>query len=599
MTQGTARKLISRLKTFSMLPLLLAAAGLSAWAVYSVPAPIVDRMLEADLRKQADTWRRAVLLHLENSKDAFVLGDLDEHDQEYLGLVPETSDVYRLKLFEADGTIFWSTRPEEIGERNTKPYFQSVVSQGLVYYKHEEKPATEVDGLRTAANADGSIPNRDVAEVYSPVLHDGIFIGAIEFYSDITDTRNTFITRVRISLALISLVTVAAMTIVSAVIYKANRRSLRQVEERSARDQEAMANQLQLAREVKLLGELNEWLQSCRSLGELFDMVSEFMGHLLPDAEGSIYVFSNSRDVLDGCSSWNGGSHKDHIQPGECWGLRRGRTYEFGASEVEFTCAHAEPHDGRPYFCFPILAHGETVGLMHLRARPSRAGDFAGCKQLAQMCAEQISMAIANVKMRDQLHDQSVRDSLTGLFNRRHMTESLRKFVGASQNSGKPLSVVSIDVDHFKKFNDNHGHDAGDMVLRAVGAAMEQACDGDEVACRPGGEEFALLLPGVSPDDAITKAELLRQSIEDVVVRYGEKALPRISISLGVAHYPAHGTMPQDLLRASDEALYEAKAKGRNQVCVAEGASPLPRNPAALPVADSAEDAEDRQKGAA
>ncbi|NSY39243.1 sensor domain-containing diguanylate cyclase [Leisingera sp. ANG59] len=583
MTHGPARKLAAKLKSFSLLPLLLAAAALAARAVYSVPAPIVDRMLEADLRKQADTWRRSVLLHLSSSKDAFIVGDLNDHDEEYLSLVPETSDVYRLKLFAADGTIFWSTRRENIGERNTKPYFQSVVAQGLIYYKHEERPATEVDGLEAAVNADGSIPYREVAEVYSPVMHDGIFIGAIEFYSDITDVRNTFITRVRISLALISLVTVAAVTIVSVVVYRTNRRSLRQIEERSAKDQEIMANQLQLAREVKLLGELNEWLQSCRSLDELFGMVSEFMGHLLPDSEGSIYVFSNSRDVLDGCSSWNGGSHKDHIQPGECWGLRRGRTYEFGASEVEFTCEHAKPHDGRPYFCFPILAHGETVGLMHLRARPGRAGDFSGCKPLAQMCAEQISMAIANVRMRDQLHDQSVRDPLTGLFNRRHMTETLRKFVGASQNSGKPLSVVSIDVDHFKKFNDNHGHDAGDMVLRAVGAAMAQACDGDEVACRPGGEEFALLLPGVCPEDAVTKAELLRQAIEDVAVRYGEKALPRISISLGVAHYPAHGTMPQDLLRASDEALYEAKAKGRNQVCVADGTSPLPRDPAALP----------------
>ncbi|MCB4455903.1 sensor domain-containing diguanylate cyclase [Leisingera sp. McT4-56] len=591
MTHRPAGKLLSKLKTLLLLPLMLAAAALSAWAVYSVPSPIVDRMLEADLRKQADTWRRAVLLHLSNSKDAFVLGELDEHDREYLNLVPKTSDVYRLKLFESDGTIFWSTRAEEIGQRNTKEYFQTAVSQGVVYYKHEEKPATEVDGLMTAVNPDGSIPNREVAEVYSPVMHDGIFIGAIEFYSDITDVRNTFISRVRMSLALISLVTVTAMAIVSAVVFKSNRRSLRQVEERSAKDQEIMANQLQLAREVKLLGELNEWLQSCRSLGELFDMVSEFMSHLLPDSEGSIYVFSNSRDVLDGCASWNGGSHKDHIQPGECWGLRRGRTYEFGASEVEFTCAHAEPHDGRPYFCFPILAHGETVGLMHLRSRPSRAGDFSGCKQLAQMCAEQISMAIANVRMRDQLHDQSVRDPLTGLFNRRHMTECLRKFVGASQSRGRPLSVVSIDVDHFKKFNDNHGHDAGDMVLRAVGTALEQACDGEEVACRPGGEEFALLLPGVHPEDAVTKAELLRQAVEDVVVRYGEKALPRISISLGVAHYPAHGTMPQDLLRASDEALYEAKAKGRNQVCVAEGTAAAPRNPPAqIAAAGSAQD---------
>ncbi|MEX0305369.1 MAG: diguanylate cyclase [Leisingera sp.] len=569
MRNHVARTLFNRLKTFSLFFALLSVAGLAAWAVLAVPAPIVDRMLEADLRKQADLWQRNVLLHLNNSEDAFVLGYLEDHDAEFLGLVPKTSDVYRLKLFEADGTIFWSTRPEDIGERNTKPYFQSAVSRGLVFYKHEEKPATEVDGLRTAVNPDGSIPLREVAEVYSPVMHEGIFIGAIEFYSDITEVRNTFISRVRISLALISVVVLAAMTIVSVVVYKSNRRSVRQIEERSAKDHEIMANQMQLAREVKLLGELNEWLQSCRSLGELFEMVSEFMSHLLPDAEGSVYVFSNSRDVLDGCVSWNGGSHKDHIHPGECWGLRRGRTYEFGSTEVAFTCEHAEPHDGRPYFCFPILAHGETVGLMHLRARPSRAGDFADCKSLAQMCAEQISMAIANVRMRDQLHDQSVRDPLTGLYNRRHMTDSLRKLIHASELRGTPLSVVGVDVDHFKKFNDNHGHDAGDMVLRAVGSALEKACDGDEVACRPGGEEFTLILPGVTPEDAVTRAELLRQAVEDITVRYGEKNLPTITISAGVAHFPKHGLMPQELLRAADEALYAAKAKGRNQICIA------------------------------
>ncbi|MFY0310267.1 diguanylate cyclase [Leisingera sp. D0M16] len=568
MTNRLARTLLPQFKAYSLFFALLAVAALAAWAVLTVPAPIVDRMLEADLRKQAGTWRRAVLLHLSSSEDTFVLGDLTERDTEYLSLMPKTSDVYRLNLFEADGTIFWSTRAENIGDRNTKPYFQSTVSKGVVYYKHEEKPATEVDGLMTAVNPDGSIPVREVAEVYSPVMHEGIFIGAIEFYSDITEVRNTFITRVRFSLALISIVTIAAMTVVTIVVFKTNRRTMRQVEERSAKDHEVMANQMQLAREVKLLGELNEWLQSCRSLDELFKMVSEFMSHLLPDAEGSVYVFSNSRDVLDGCVSWNGGSHKDHIHPGECWGLRRGRTYEFGSTEVAFTCEHAEPHDGRPYFCFPILAHGETVGLMHLRARPSRAGDFTSCKQLAQMCAEQISMAIANVRMRDQLHDQSVRDPLTGLYNRRHMTDSLRKLIHASELRGTALSVVAVDVDHFKKFNDNHGHDAGDMVLRAVGSALEKACDGDEVACRPGGEEFTLILPGATPEDAVTRAELLRQQVEEITVRYGEKNLPRITISAGVAHFPRHGLIPQELLRAADDALYAAKAKGRNQICV-------------------------------
>jgi diguanylate cyclase (GGDEF)-like protein len=334
-----------------------------------------------------------------------------------------------------------------------------------------------------------------------------------------------------------------------------------------------MEQQLQLAREVRLLGELNEWLQSSRSLDELFDMVGKFMTHILPHCEGSIYVYSNSRDVLDGCTSWNGASHKDHIQPESCWGLRRGRTFSTGESEVSFTCEHIDSTDDRPYFCFPILAHGETVGLMTLKAASdATTEDFEAGKRLSQMCAEQISMAIANVRMRDQLHDQSVRDPLTGLFNRRHLTESLRKMITRSVKDGSPLSIVSIDVDHFKKFNDNHGHDAGDMVLRAVGSAMVQLCDGDEVACRQGGEEFMMLLPYLSKEETFDRAEKLRKTIEEITVRYGEKNLPKITISIGLAHFPDHGTMPQDLMRAADEALYEAKAKGRNQTVIADHA---------------------------
>ncbi|MDP5217840.1 diguanylate cyclase [Ruegeria sp. 2205SS24-7] len=410
---------------------------------------------------------------------------------------------------------------------------------------------------------------RDVAETVTPVTSGGAYLGALEFFTDVTELRKTFLERVQPLMFLISGLVVTSIFMVLLVVYRANRMQLRTLSNRNDKERKLMEDQLRLAREVRLLGELNEWLQSSRSLDELFDMVSRFMTHILPGAEGSVYVYSNSRDVLDGCASWNGGSHKAHIHPEGCWGLRRGRTYEFGASEIDFVCEHAEPHDGRPYFCFPILAHGETVGLLHLRSHEGRGEEFHSSRKLAQLCAEQISMAIANVRMRDQLHDQSVRDPLTGLFNRRHMTESLRKGISRSQQTGAPLSLIAVDVDHFKKFNDTHGHDAGDMVLRAVGAALEQGCDRDEVACRIGGEEFVLILPDNTPDDAMMRAEQLRQAVEAVSVRYGEKALPRITISVGVAHYPAHGTIPQDLLRAADDALCNAKDKGRNQVQVA------------------------------
>ncbi|SDW63493.1 diguanylate cyclase (GGDEF) domain-containing protein [Ruegeria halocynthiae] len=559
----------SGLKIAGISLMLMMLTALAGWGIYAIPAPVVDRMLESDLRLRASQLNQHIASHLHDVEATFKHAIMDDHDQEFLELLPETSEIYRFKLFDRNGRVFWSTRAPDVGTTNTKPYFQEILATGGSYYKHEEKPIAEVSGLNHEVMAGSGKKTCHVAEIYTPVVIDGEFLGAIAFYSDITPQRDLFITRVRWSLAVLSGVSLLALTAVILVIYRTNRRQVRDLRARAAKERELMDDQLRLAREVRLLGELNEWLQSSRSLDELFDMVSRFMTHILPEAEGSVYVYSNSRDVLDGCASWNEGSHKAHIHPEGCWGLRRGRTYEFGASEIDFICEHAEPHDGRPYFCFPILAHGETVGLLHLRAHDGREEAFHDSKKLAQLCAEQVSMAIANVRMRDQLHDQSVRDPLTGLFNRRHMTETLRKSINRSQQNGSPISLIAVDVDHFKKFNDTHGHDAGDMVLRAVGSALEQGCDRDEIACRIGGEEFMLILPDNTPDDAMTRAEQVRQAVEGISVRYGEKSLPRITISVGVAHYPAHGVMPQDLMRSADDALYAAKDKGRNQVQVA------------------------------
>lgn len=337
-----------------------------------------------------------------------------------------------------------------------------------------------------------------------------------------------------------------------------------------AQEKQENLRQQALNREIKLLSELNEWLQSSSSLDELFNMVSQFLTMLLPGCGGAIYVYSNSRDVLDGACAWNGAKLEAHIRPDACWGLRRGRTYIYGDNLVSFSCDHVEPHDDTAYICLPILAHGETVGLMHLTPAENVSGsDFLKQRKLAQMAAEQVSLAIANTRMRDELHNQSIRDSLTGLYNRRHFIESLRKRIDTSKHTGHPVSLVSIDVDHFKKFNDNHGHDAGDMVLRAVGTALEQACDGEQLPCRLGGEEFMVLLPESSQDDAAGFAEKLRVAVEQITVRYGEKTLPRITISLGVASYPKNGAMPQDLMKSADDALYDSKAAGRNQVTLA------------------------------
>ncbi len=210
--------------------------------------------------------------------------------------------------------------------------------------------------------------------------------------------------------------------------------------------------------------------------------------------------------------------------------------------------------------------------MMHLTAHDADSERFMTRPKPAQMCAEQISLAIANVRMRDELHFQAIRDPLTGLHNRRHMMDTLRRRIETRKSA--PFSIISIDIDHFKNFNDNHGHDAGDVVLRAVGEVLATSCNGSEVACRMGGEEQMHMLPDLDHQTALARAEVVRAAVAELTVRYGDKNLPQITISVGVAGYPGDGAMPQDVIRAAGEALYAAKANGRNCVISARDVVP-------------------------
>lgn len=353
-------------------------------------------------------------------------------------------------------------------------------------------------------------------------------------------------------------------------------------EEAEKRSAAALTSEKERQHQVTMVSALGEWLQSCKSLEELYKIVSGHMARLLPGSSGELYIYSNSRDVLDGACCWGDTSLQEHINVDDCWGLRRGRSYTYGAGEVEFECGHVAEQNWQKdfgcYFCIPIVAHGDTVGLLHVklgqecqpRACTSSCQSLNDKRRFVIQCAEHISLAVANVKLRDELRDQSIRDALTGLFNRRYLIENLRREVARATKNGRPLSLISCDADHFKKLNDNHGHDAGDSVLRAISEVMSHMFDGDEVCCRFGGEEFLILLPDTDRPTALRRAEELRLAVEGHIVRYGNTNLPPVTLSLGVATAPEDGTIPQALISKADVALYRAKAEGRNKVCLAD-----------------------------
>ncbi|MEL6206516.1 MAG: diguanylate cyclase [Pseudomonadota bacterium] len=231
----------------------------------------------------------------------------------------------------------------------------------------------------------------------------------------------------------------------------------------------------------------------------------------------------------------------------------------------------------------PIIAQGETIGLMHLvfgalampnSSIPVSDGEFLSQRwATAQTCAEQISLAIANVQLRHELEDRSVRDQLTGLWNRRRFLQVGAQEVRNGEEAGQPFSLVVLDIDFFKRINDTYGHDGGDLVVRDVAAGLLRHANEGALPCRLGGEEFVVVLPWADTGKALVIAEDIRAEIAAVEVRLGETILPSVTASAGVATFPAHGTTIGSLLRVADLALYAAQESGRDRTVSADSPS--------------------------
>ena len=194
-------------------------------------------------------------------------------------------------------------------------------------------------------------------------------------------------------------------------------------------------------------------------------------------------------------------------------------------------------------------------------------------QQLAYTVVEQASMALSNLKLRDALREQSIRDPLTGLYNRRYMEAVFKQQLSRVTRHLHPLGIIMIDIDHFKLFNDTHGHAAGDALLRELARFLQNHIRSEDVACRYGGEEFILIMPDASLETARQRAEQLRGEAKGIHIHDAGLSLEGITLSLGVAVYPQHGRNREDVMRAADAALYRAKQEGRDKVIVAERAN--------------------------
>jgi diguanylate cyclase (GGDEF)-like protein/PAS domain S-box-containing protein len=332
-------------------------------------------------------------------------------------------------------------------------------------------------------------------------------------------------------------------------------------------------------REMALLGEAGELLQRCHSTEEAYRAVKRLGQRLFAAESGMLAVLDASNTFAEVVVCWGGPAPGAPIfAPDQCWALRRGRPYVVDTPESSPLCEHLGPRAlSAPYLCIPMRAQGAPIGILHLRLGPERDSSLGGPgtparevrRRLAFGMAERVAVALGNLRLQEMLRNQVTRDPVTGLFNRRYMTESLEREVHRAKRHRTPLGIVMLDVDHFKSFNDRYGHDAGDRLLRALGEFLRTHTRGQDVACRYGGDEFTLILPGASLDVTQRRAEQLRHEFNALRTRYPDAVLGVVTLSIGVATFPAQGGSWEVVLRAADAALYRAKHDGRDRVAAA------------------------------
>jgi diguanylate cyclase (GGDEF)-like protein/PAS domain S-box-containing protein len=327
--------------------------------------------------------------------------------------------------------------------------------------------------------------------------------------------------------------------------------------------------------ESTLLSEMGELLQTCVNEAEADKILSRFAGDLFPELSGALSMIKASRNAVERTASWGIDVSAAIFLPENCWALRRGRVHASGGSNGRMRCSHIEPTCAGSFVCVPMMAHGEALGVLHLFRLDGQDLDESELR-LAMMVAERIGLAAANLRLREVLKAQSIRDPLTGLFNRRYMEESFERELHRANRDGSTIGAIMLDLDHFKQFNDTFGHDGGDVILEEFSALLLARTRKEDIVCRYGGEEFLIILPGASLEDTQIRAESLLGAAKKIAVSSRGRELGPISASIGVALYPKHGNTLGSLIGAADEALYQAKAHGRGCV-VSAGSPPIPK----------------------
>lgn len=323
-------------------------------------------------------------------------------------------------------------------------------------------------------------------------------------------------------------------------------------------------------RNVALISQMNDDLQVCKTLAETSPLIALYMRRLFPVNPGAVFLINESRSLVELLVEWGGSTVDPAFTREECWALRKGKLHMVDGPGTGVLCPHVAKHI-QAYMCVPMIAQGDVLGMTYLQSPPSKSGtgSMEACRELLISLSDDLALNLSSIRSREALRHQSVRDPLTRLFNRRYMLESLERELARARRRNLSLAVVMIDIDNFKRFNDTHGHLAGDTVLSEVGRFLLSNVRAEDIACRYGGEELTLIMPDADSVSILQRLELIREKIAGIQFEHLSQRVGSVTVSMGLAIFPGHGQTPEELLQSADTALYSAKKNGRNRVEIA------------------------------
>ncbi|MEZ8721512.1 diguanylate cyclase [Vibrio pomeroyi] len=472
-------------------------------------------------------------------------GGVDVDD--YIGNLTQANTRLRIQVINLDGVVIGDTDLSDhalagVENHSDRPEFQQALKSGLgsdvrfstvtsvdrIYYSHKE------------------------------TINDNSFVIVISSPMHQLKQMNFQLMGILIGMVVLSL------SFLIGTSYVSNRQIVHKVEEEQKKQDERIR---QRTHEIELMHRLANMLAACNNMVEAQQIVSDILPRILGNVNGSVSLMRASRNQLitqlDWGETWPGSAS---FAPEECWSLRKGRAHQSNDDFHSLTCGHMHEMENNQTLCIPLTAHGNTIGIMHLYFGVGDIKIDPITEQLAFSVSEHLGLALANLSLQEKLRSQALSDPLTGLFNRRFFEQKLEEHSMNSATSEQPLSLLMLDLDHFKRFNDNFGHDAGDFVLKEISALLKQSVSEDEIACRLGGEELAVLLPHYTMQQATEFGQTLCDAVRSMHLEHKGLSLGQLGVSIGVATYPKPASDTESLVKMADNALYMAKDMGRSRV---------------------------------